>query len=403
MKKMMKISAVFLITIMIVSLAACGSGNSSGGGLTGGAEPFSNYDYAPAAAEAPMADSNSRSEEAYGDYETSGGYDSVAGTVEGPATDNRKITFSANYRIETKRFDEDYNKIVDLVNNSNGYIANEDTDSRMYYSGSYGRASYFSLRIPVDKYNTFLDDIAEIGDVVNKNKSSEDLTSEYFDTESRIDLLKMRKDRLINYIETATDPEVIIEFERELSNVLYDLDYYEGSKRRLDRLVDYATIDVSLSEVITAETIGKDGEPLGERAQDAFDMSLNGVKEFLRDAAVFFAGAAPVIALIVVIIIVILLIRKLILVIRDKYNEKHPDRLQRKQMKADKKYRDMQQQMQYKQQSKMYKKQGTYYSQGYPAPPVQQPVQPTITPQTAPPPTAQAETKAEENDTEPKK
>jgi flagellar biosynthesis/type III secretory pathway M-ring protein FliF/YscJ len=57
-------------------------------------------------------------------------------------------------------------------------------------------------------------------------------------------------------------------------------------------------------------------------------MSLSGVGDFLRNAAVFFAGAAPVIVLIVVILIIIWLIVRLIRRIRRKYNDKHAEKLQ---------------------------------------------------------------------------
>jgi hypothetical protein len=383
----LKVAAVLLIALMVVSLAACsGSGKSSGGSAydsaanagAPAAAPYAPPSYSdqlyPSAdspiyvdvAEAPMAvmDGSGGGDYDY-DYEEAkagAGAGESAGTVETAAQSGRKITFSASYSIETKRFDEDYGRIEALVGKSNGYIASENTDAHSYYSGSQGRSSYFSLRIPIGEYDTFLADVEGVGDVVNKSKSSQDLTSQYFDTESRIELLEMRKARLIEYIETAEDPDVIIEFERELTNVLYDLDSYQGTKRGLDQLVDYATVDVNLYEVITAETIGKDGEPLGERAQDAFSMSLTGVGTFLRDTAVFFAGAAPVIVLIVVIVIIIWLIVKLIRGIRRRYNEKHAEKLQararRKQEEAAQKWQ---------------RKHPAPYGQGYgqPAPPMQ--------------------------------
>jgi hypothetical protein len=160
----------------------------------------------------------------------------------------------------------------------------------------------------VQGYDSFLGKLAEVGEVANKSKSSQDLTSEYFDTESRIEVLKLRRDRLTGYIREATRPADIVEFERELSNVMLELDQYEGNKRRLDQLVDYATVDVTLNEMITPETIGKDGQPLGDRASDAFRISATGVGEFLQNAAVFLAGAAPVIGLIAVIVLVVWLI-----------------------------------------------------------------------------------------------
>jgi hypothetical protein len=240
---------------------------------------------------------------------------------------SRKITFSASYTLETKRYDEDYARIVNLVRDAGGYIAGEETVAYPYETeGMTGRSSYFSLKIPVDGYDSFLDKLAKVGEVGNKSKSSEDLTAEYFDTESRIEILKMRRDRLTGYIQNATKAADIVEFEKELSEVLSELDQYEGNKRRLDQLVDYATVDVSLNEMISPETIGKDGRPLGNRASDAFRISVTGVGEFLQNAAVFFAGAAPVIALIVVILVVIWLIVRGVRRARAKYREGRPEK-----------------------------------------------------------------------------
>ncbi|GHU64069.1 hypothetical protein AGMMS49983_09060 [Clostridia bacterium] len=312
----MMVAALLLITVVVVSLAACSS-KSAGGAAQDNAAATS----APAAPMDPSADYDpDYAAEAQAVTEDSA--DSAAGTTWNVAQSGRKITFSAYYTIETKRFDEDYGRIASLVKNSDGYIATEETDTHSYYSGSQGRSSYLSLRIPIGKYDTFLKDIEGVGETVNRSKSSQDLTSQYFDTEARIELLKMRKERLIKYIEEATEPDVIIEFERELTDVLYDLDSYEGSKRGLDQLVDFATIDVSLNEVITAETIGKDGQPLGERAQSAFSLSMIGVGDFLKGVAVFLAGAAPVIVLLLITLIIIWLIFKLVRRIRRSIKKK---------------------------------------------------------------------------------
>jgi hypothetical protein len=226
-----------------------------------------------------------------------------------PADSNRKITFSASFTIETKNYNQDYTAINALVGKANGYIASEDSYTPpSYESRTEPRSSYFSLRIPIGKYDTFMTDIEGVGEVVNKNKSSEDLTAQYFDTESRIKLLEMRRDRLVDYIKKAVKPADIIQFESELSDVLYQLDQYQGEKRGLDQLIDYATIDVTLNELITPETIGQDGKPLGERAGNAFTMSIQNVKIFFGDATVFLAGALPVLVILVILAAIIWLI-----------------------------------------------------------------------------------------------
>jgi hypothetical protein len=325
MKKFMKISTAIFVAAILLSFVACASGGSGGSASDEAAVTTSEQ---PASAEDDAAyesanDGELTTEESAAPESAAG----AAGSGAGIPDTNRKITFSASFGIDTKRYDEDYAKINKLVSDADGYIASEESHADTYESvGNSGRSSYFSVRIPVGGYNSFLDNLAKIGQISNKNKTSEDLTSEYFDTEARIEMLEIRRDRLVGYIKSATKADDIVAFERDLSDVLLELDQYEGNKRRLDQLVDYATVEITLSELITPETIGKDGEPLGDRASEAFSLSAKGVDEFLQNAAVFFAGAAPVIALIVVVIVIVWIIIILIRRGREKYYAAHPDK-----------------------------------------------------------------------------
>jgi hypothetical protein len=337
MKLKHKISTAAAITLIIACtsfFAACGMTSGSGGNDSGGTEIADNVaGYDPSYESSDVYDEQAETDAAT--QESAGAADSdfepaaLEATQLGDTSSQsagRKITFSASYELETKSYDKDYTRLDALIKESGGYIASENSIAYPYaLEHREGRSSYLSLRIPVGGYESFLDKLAEIGEVANKSKSSEDLTSEYFDTEARIEMLQMRKERLTEYIKNATKAADIVEFERELSDVLLELDQYEGNKRRLDQLVDYATVDVSLTELITPETIGKDGQPLGDRASDAFKMSATGVGEFLRNAAVFFAGAAPVIALIIVILVIVWLIVRFIRRARAKYRASHPN------------------------------------------------------------------------------
>jgi hypothetical protein len=334
-QKIFKATAIALMAVFAFAFAACGSEAPAMS-----SESAARDETVAVQAEAPAAaDSVAEGEAdmgAVGDAVeeiSAEGAALMANEGVGLPDANRKITFSASYSLETKSYDKDYAQINRLVAESGGYIANEETVAYPYeFENTQGRSSYFTLKIPVGTYDSFLDNIAKIGEVANKSKSSEDLTAEYFDTEARIEMLQMRKNRLTGHIKNATKAADIVEFERELSDVLLELDQYEGNKRRLDQLVDYANVNVTLSELITPETIGKDGQPLGDRASDAFLMSATGVGEFLRDAAVFFAGAVPVIVLIVVILVIVWLIIKGVRRSRAKYYEAHPENRKVKQV-----------------------------------------------------------------------
>ena len=319
---MKKLILTILAIIMMLSLTAC-----SGGGSMAAAD----YAGGPAGAAAP-AEAPRTPEYGYDDYEL---YDEAPAAADtgvamgsgSAVTDGRKITFSASISLNTKQFDADYAKIYALIDSSGGFVASETmTDNSSYYDKLVGRYTYITARVPAGEYNNFIDAVAAIGEVTSKNKWSEDLTTEYFDTEARVEMLEIRKERLMGYLLEAEKAEDIVAFERELSDVLYDLDFYKGNIRRLDRLVDYATIDINLTELITPETIGKDGEPLGDRASEAFSLSLVNVSNFLQDFAVGFAGALPVLILLLIIAVIIWAIVRVTRPLRRKLRERREAR-----------------------------------------------------------------------------
>ena len=241
--------------------------------------------------------------------ESDGSYGGISVNAE---TDNaatgHKVTFWADLSINTKNFDADYQTIATMVYQSGGYVSTERYTDESSYSNTLGRHTQLTVKVPATGFDSFLTTISEIGVVTSLNRYSEDLTASYYDTEARIAMLELRKERLMGYLLDAEKAEDIVAFERELSSVLADLDSLQSDKRLYDQLVDYSTIDINLVELITPETIGKDGEPLGERASDAFTRSMRDLRLFFEDAVVFLAGAAPVIILLAVVGLIVWLI-----------------------------------------------------------------------------------------------
>lgn len=238
---------------------------------------------------------------------------------------NRKLTYSASFDISTKQYDSDYNTINAELGAVGGYIEYESSTADVSYSSSVtGRYTTMTMRVPVDKYNEFLDKLSGIGEVTSKQKNTEDFSDQYYDTESRIELLEGQKTRLMGHLANATSTEDIIALEQEITDVIYELDQLQGNMRRMDNLVEYATVSITLTELITPETIGSDGQPLGDRASEAFSLSMTGVGEFLENFAVGFMAALPAIILIAIVIVVVLLVIKLVRILMGKYRIKHP-------------------------------------------------------------------------------
>jgi hypothetical protein len=314
---MKKIIVIFLCAVLCLSLFA---------GCSVTSESPSAVATPNAKAESESStDASAPSEEAVSEEESgiSGGLTSLD-NAELPDT-NRKLTYSASFSINTKQYDSDYNKIISELEAVGGYVEYEDSSAYSSDTGkNYGRWSSLTLRVPVDQYHVFLDRLSDIGEVVSQQKSAEDISDQYYDTESRIAVLEERKARLMEYLKTAQTTEDIIALEQEISDVLYELDKLQGSKRKMDDLIDYASVSVTLTELITPETIGSDGKPLGDRASDAFSMSMAGVGEFMENFAVFWAIALPIIIVIAIFVVIAIPLIKLIRFLIKKYRIKHP-------------------------------------------------------------------------------
>jgi len=83
-----------------------------------------------------------------------------------------------------------------------------------------------------------------------KNESTEDITLQYADTESRLKSLEIQQERLLALLEKADTLEEIIALESRLSEVRYELELHGKTLRTYDNLVDYATITLYIQEVV---------------------------------------------------------------------------------------------------------------------------------------------------------
>ena len=315
---MKKLFALLLCVILCCGLfAACSS--SSNYAMENKSSTISGDAGEYAATEETSADSEAAPAEEEGG---SSGLGNI-GNAEIPDTD-RKLTYSASFKMETKQYDADYSAITSALSAVGGYVEYEDSSAYSDDGQNTGRHTAFTLRVPIDQYNAFLDDLSGIGTIVSKQKSTEDISDQYYDTDSRIAVLEERKARLMGYLATAETMDDVIKLESEISDVLYELDQLQGSKRKMDSLVDYASVSVTLRELITPETIGSDGQPLAGRASDAFSLSWTGVGEFMQDFAVFWAAAAPILIVAAIFAAIIFAVVKVILLLVRKYRIKHP-------------------------------------------------------------------------------
>ena len=274
------------------------------------------YDAEAPAAPAPEPEYYARDEEAVPEaeepaddyYAYSEDVHSGLGSVTGNITteSDRKLIYTAEYTIETASFADDYEKIVSTAEKYNGYISNENTSGTAPKEHTdAGRLAMLTLRIPVENYTAFTKELAGVGSVVEKNQSVSDITAEYVDTESRIEMLETKYDKLNEHLKKAELMEDIITLETEMGNVLYELDILKGQMREYDNLIDYTTIEVRLNEIVKLSTTEVEGG-FWQDAGEGFTQTLAGVGTFFENLGIFLISASPVLILMGVITAIVL-------------------------------------------------------------------------------------------------
>ena len=218
--------------------------------------------------------------------------------VPGKTTD-RKLIYRASLSIRTDAYHDDYTWINNKLVEAGGYLAQESTSGTApENSGDTGRYSYLELRIPVEKLETFLSDLSERCKVVEKQLEVEDNTDAYYDLDVRIHALELRYAKLEEYLASAEKLEDLLTLEKEMSEVLSDLDTLKGQKASLDRDIAYSTVQIKLYEVVSPSAVSYAADDLGTRIKNGLLLTLRALRSFLEGLVVVLVSALPVLLLI---------------------------------------------------------------------------------------------------------
>ena len=254
--------------------------------------------------------------------EAGGGAVTSENGIEEVQETDRKLIRNVNLSLQTKEFDTVLENMSQKVKDLGGYIQDFSVwGSSSDYSSS--RSASYTLRIPSDKLDEFIDVVETLGNVTYKNESVDDVTLRYVDVDSHKKALETEQERLLALLEKAENVEDIINIENRLSDVRYELENYESQIRLLDNQIDYSTVYVDISEVSRVTDTGKQGffEEVASRFSDSVYVVLMGLRGF----AIGILGSLPILVVWVVILaVVVILLRKFVFK-KSKKNKKNTD------------------------------------------------------------------------------
>lgn len=147
-----------------------------------------------------------------------------------PAAPGRAVIRRGEIAIVTEEMNRARLDIEDLLGEHGGYIASEDTanDRR-------GRpeSSVLVLRVPEPGFDEVMRELAAIGSTRQAERTSEDVTAELVDVESRVATQEASLARLRGFLGQAADVDDMIRIESEIAQRQADLESLKAQQKYL--------------------------------------------------------------------------------------------------------------------------------------------------------------------------
>jgi Domain of unknown function (DUF4349) len=157
------------------------------------------------------------------------------------ANTQKKIIHTADIRFKVEDLKKAESAIKARVKAMSGYISNENQNRQ---SGNLENS--WTVRVPADKFDTFLGDVEKESIYVDsKNVSAEDVTAEYVDNELRIKSKQKVFERYLELLKQAKNVQEIMAVEEQIRVIREEIEAKEGRQKYLNDQVSFSTITVS--------------------------------------------------------------------------------------------------------------------------------------------------------------
>jgi hypothetical protein len=221
----------------------------------------------------------------------------------------RKIIFNAHATLIVESFDGVEKKLEDVIHDHKGAYKSK---AEVNGSPGYRRSGTWTIRVPAEQLDAFMDEISKIGELQQRSLDSDDITDKYYDLENRIKNLKVREEGLRKLLErTSGKLEELLAVDRELSKVRGEIEVAEGQLKRWAKLSELATLVLKVTE--RKDYVPPTSPSFGTTISRTFSGSLDGLVSFLQLIVLIVVALVPWVPVIAAVVVPIwILLRRLL-------------------------------------------------------------------------------------------
>ena len=233
----MKKLALLVPLVLALAVAACNSGSESTAGSTGGGR-----DVSEGSVEAGAGGAGSKA------------YDGSAEVSAVPQVGPQIVkTASLGLGIAHGSFDDKVGQAHAVADSFGGFVVQSFASQG---SGSRIAEGSLVLRVPAESYDAALSRLRGLGKVESLEESGQDVSKEFVDLNARIRQLRAVEAQLLQLLQQANDVPAALAVQSQLSQVQLDLEQARGRLQYLDNRVAFATISMSMHELVVVPPKG---------------------------------------------------------------------------------------------------------------------------------------------------
>jgi hypothetical protein len=222
-----------------------------------------------------------------------------------PADAERLVIKNADLAIVVDDTSASVDRISRMAEELGGYVVAANVYQTTVENGAQVLRGAMTIRVPAEKLNQALERIKAESDQdpTSENISSQDVTSDYTDLESRLRNLEAAEKELQRIMEGAVKTEDVLNVYNQLVQVRGEIEMIKGQMNYYEQSAAMSAISVELipNEAVQPLTIG--GWQPGGVAKEALQSLINGLQDIVDIAIWVIIKVIPTLAVLFVIFI----------------------------------------------------------------------------------------------------
>lgn len=179
---------------------------------------------------------------------------------------DKKIIKTASLDLEVKDFNAYYDRLRENVKAIGGYVAQEEQNE-----STYKIENTVVIKVPVDQFENALARLSSNIEKLNEKKiSSQDVTTEYVDTRSRLESKKQVRLRYLDFLKQAKNMDEVLSVQSEINDIQEQIESATGRIDYLSHASAFSTINLSYYQVLNASAKDADHPNFGTKVVKAF-------------------------------------------------------------------------------------------------------------------------------------